>query len=72
MVDPAVILEILERIAAVPAGSAVTVPLGSGDHDEATHTLSGWCAGPAMNSLASATVPSPSAAGAPPTRSPGW
>ena len=44
MVNPVVILDILERIAAVPAGSTVTVPLGPGDDDEATRTLADWCA----------------------------
>ncbi|MCB5275672.1 Antilisterial bacteriocin subtilosin biosynthesis protein AlbA [Arthrobacter sp. SO5] len=44
MVNPLVILELVERLSAVPAGSVVTVPLGPDDEGTAADTLAAWCA----------------------------
>lgn len=43
MVNPVVILELMERIGTVPAGSTVSVPLGRGDPAEAARAVAAWC-----------------------------
>ncbi len=44
MVNPVVVLELVERMAAAPAGTTVRVPLGDSDHAAASETVAAWCA----------------------------
>ena len=44
MVNYAAVLDLVERVAAVPNGAVVTVPLPGGDQDSLVATVTAWCA----------------------------